>query len=147
MTAPVQPYYMVTVRSPSGTSSDAYAHLMGAFDSDTTMLQHLFQAGIPVWFFRPLSEACNYHVDALANMECKEIHIALDPASLKLLPIFTSAADQTEKYQAMEHFTCDHMHWADPFSLLVPVIFSHLNPLLPIAQRDVRFTPSMYITW
>lgn len=130
-----------------GASSDAYAHLMGAFASDITTLQRLFRAGIPVWFFRPLSEACNYRVDALADMEREEIHLALDPARLKLPLIFTGAANQTEKYRAMERFTRDHMRWADPFSLPVPVIFARPNPVLPVGtQRDIRFSPGMYVT-
>lgn len=48
------------------TVCDSY--LMGAFVHDATTLQHFCQAGIPVWFFRPLEELALYQIDAVGEL-------------------------------------------------------------------------------
>ncbi len=101
--------------------------------------------GVPVWFFKPLHEAPSYCVDALADMEHPQIHLPLKPLQLKFPPIFTGAANQTAKYWAMERFTRDHIHWADPFSLPRPDVFASFYPPPPLTtHKDVRFTPCTF---
>jgi hypothetical protein len=108
----------------SYTKGDLETRLMGSFTHDERVAQQLFDAGIPVWLIRRLSQFNNQNIISIESLRDPNIPMEALPQALVLTNAHTGSV---EKFKAIESASHQFTLHPDPFEIAA-FNFASTNP-------------------